>query len=171
MAVKKSLKLSLVVDYLLESSAIVLIIISFLVVFVSYSRLPDQIYISFGLNGLPDKVGHKSNLYFLPFIATFLYLLLSSLQKNPDMLLLQNTVVDQKRELSIRLAIKLLTICKLIVSAGTLIIVYRSIWLPRGYEPFSPNLFSIIVFSILSLPIVLLIVRFAYELKGRKSKV
>ncbi|GCD80283.1 hypothetical protein AT05_05185 [Schleiferia thermophila str. Yellowstone] len=171
MVVKKPLKLLLVIDYLLESLAIVLIIISFFIVFDSYSRLPDEIYISYGLNGLPDKAGHKSNLYFLPFMALLLYALLSSLQKNPDLLLSPNTNDDHRRDISERFLIKLLTICKLIVSTGSLIIVYRSIWFPIGYDPLSPNLFSIIVFVILSVPIILLILKFAFELKRRKSRV
>lgn len=50
----------------------------------SYSNLPEIVPTHFAVNGTVNGENHKKTIWFLPVIATFLFLLLTGLSRNPE---------------------------------------------------------------------------------------
>lgn len=63
---------------------ILLIIFIWTFTIVSYAALPEIIPTHFAVNGTVDGENHKKAIWFLPAIATFLFLLLVGIPRNPD---------------------------------------------------------------------------------------
>jgi uncharacterized membrane protein len=72
------------VDWLIEATAL-LALMSFLgYVIYQYPRLPETIASHFNGAGLPDEYSSKDSIWFLPGIATFVYILLSLMALVPQ---------------------------------------------------------------------------------------
>lgn len=50
----------------------------------SYSDLPEIVPTHFAVNGTVNGEDHKKTIWFLPAIATFIFLLLTGIPRNPD---------------------------------------------------------------------------------------
>ena len=50
----------------------------------SYSDLPEIVPTHFAVNGAVNGEDHKKTIWFLPAIATFIFLLLTGIPRNPD---------------------------------------------------------------------------------------
>ncbi|MFN4298430.1 MAG: hypothetical protein ACK4EX_01740 [Thermaurantimonas sp.] len=164
MIIKKSK--SILFEYVFESLALAFLIMSFFIVALSYSKLPASINLNFGFAGSLEKEGHKLNLFFLPSISAILYFLLSALQKNPEHLvsLLKK---DEKRnsEEVLRVSIRFLILVKFIINLSGFLITYQTIYNPLQDNFILSKFMLPIVLVVLLFPLVLLIYRFASELR------
>lgn len=157
---------SILFEYVFESLALAFLIMSFFIVALSYSKLPSSIHLNFGLQESLGKEGHKLNLFFLPSITAILYFLLSALQKNPDQLFAVIKKDSNKNsEDVLRLAIRFLTLIKFIINLTGFLITYQTIYTPLQGDYMLSKFTLPIVLIVLLFPLVLLIYRFASELR------
>ena len=66
--------------------AINIVMLAFIWIFtaVNYSALPDMIPTHFMFNGMADGESHKKNIWFLPSIATLMFLMLAGISRDPN---------------------------------------------------------------------------------------
>ena len=64
------------IDYFLEITAFVLILLLWIKVISSYSSLPEIVPKHYGFSGKPDAYGDKINILLLPSVGTVLFILL-----------------------------------------------------------------------------------------------
>lgn len=62
------------IDKLLDAGGYIIIIVFWTYTLIHYTKLPDTIPIHFGLDGAPDKYGHKSNILLLPGLSTIMFI-------------------------------------------------------------------------------------------------
>ncbi|WP_143885171.1 DUF1648 domain-containing protein [Chryseobacterium binzhouense] len=72
------------VSSLLLTINIILLIFIWIFVGINYSDLPEIVPSHFAINGSVDGVSEKKAIWILPVIATFLFLLLAGISRNPD---------------------------------------------------------------------------------------
>ncbi len=72
------------VSSLLLTINIILFIFIWIFVGINYSDLPEIVPSHFTVNGSVDGVSEKKAIWILPVIATFLFLLLVGISRNPD---------------------------------------------------------------------------------------
>lgn len=110
-------------DKILEGIAIIVFISIWATVIYFYNSLPEIIPVHFDLSGNVDRVGNKSSIFTLPFIASFIYLLLTIISKYPQSLnYLQEITLDNAQS-QYTFAIRLLRIVKVLVLSTLLSII------------------------------------------------
>ncbi|UAY51400.1 DUF1648 domain-containing protein [Ferruginibacter albus] len=70
-------------DKLLEIAAIVLLVFIWCLPFFVFSNLPQTIPIHFNTSGQVNEYGSRSSIFILPSVATFIYLLLTIINRYP----------------------------------------------------------------------------------------
>ncbi|MFN3952683.1 MAG: hypothetical protein ACK4KT_09805 [Thermaurantimonas sp.] len=153
------------IDYVVESIALAFLFMSFFVVLLSYSKLPTSIHLGFGFNGSPEKVGHKVNLFFLPTMSTILYLLIATIQKNPQLIFNKFVTDGIKSEHKLRWSVRFLALTKLLINGTAFIILYLTIYSRMQDEMIISKVFLPVILIILLMPLFLLIFRFASEFR------
>jgi uncharacterized membrane protein len=72
-------KLSRAYPPVLELLPLFLLFVVFYLAFTNYPSLPERIPVHFNFSGYPDGWGSKNQIFFIPGIATFLYLLVTGI--------------------------------------------------------------------------------------------
>lgn len=62
------------IDKVIPILGLLVVMGSFIYVFVFYKQLPDEIPIHYGLDGMPDDFDSKNTLWSLPLLSLFIYL-------------------------------------------------------------------------------------------------
>jgi uncharacterized membrane protein len=73
----------MLLDYVIEIIAALLLISIWLYVIISYQNLPDTIAIHFNFNGEADGYSSKSGIWAMPIVGTALWMLLSIINQFP----------------------------------------------------------------------------------------
>jgi uncharacterized membrane protein len=102
-------------DKVLEAFCLILLIVLWLGTAAGYSKLPDQIPIHFNGKGNVDAFGHKIKIFTLPGIATFLYVIISLLNRYPYLYNYPSTINFENAERLYTGASKLMRVMKFIV--------------------------------------------------------
>jgi hypothetical protein len=72
-----------VFDWLLESLAAALLVVTVVSLLSGYAALPETVPTHFGASGAPDDTGRKATLLLLPGVHLFLYVLLTAIAPFP----------------------------------------------------------------------------------------
>lgn len=70
-------------DKIIEAVALLLLLIMWAAILLTYSHLPQQVPLHFNAEGEIDRYGSKAELFIVPAIATLLYIALSFLNDYP----------------------------------------------------------------------------------------
>lgn len=117
------IKLS-IVDYLLEASAIIILIFTWYYVISNYSTLPEKIPHHFNAMGEADQWGKKSIIWLMPIIGSVLWMLLSILSQYPQSFNYYQKINEHNVEYQYRLALRLMRGIKIIVGIIFLYVVH-----------------------------------------------
>ena len=71
-------------DKILEAIGYSMLVIYWVMTIVSFSTLPENIPIHYNGLGEVDNYGGKASIFLLPIIGTFLFTILTVLNKNPE---------------------------------------------------------------------------------------
>ena len=117
-------------DKVEEALCIVILALLWAGVIVVFPTLPDSIPRHFNAAGTADGFGSKSNLFVLPLVASFEYLLITILQRYPHIYNYLNEVTPENAERMYTSAIKLMRHIKLVVLiilTAVVVLIYRSV--------------------------------------------
>lgn len=110
-------------DKIIEAIALIIFISIWVTVIYFYKSLPQIIPVHFDLSGNVDRMGDKSSIFTLPFIASFIYLLLTIISKYPQSFnYLQEITLDNAKS-QYTFATRLLRVIKVIVLSVLFIII------------------------------------------------
>jgi uncharacterized membrane protein len=73
------------VEKILDLLGLVVVILLWIYTLMTYDQLPDQVVVHLNFEGHADRLGHKTQLYFLPGLVTFLYAGLVWLNRYPHL--------------------------------------------------------------------------------------
>ena len=90
---------------------------------VAYAKLPDIIPIHFNARGVADNHGSKATLFLMPAIITFVYVLMTILNRFPHIFNYPQTLTEVNAKEAYTKATQLIRIIKLIIIAFTVIIM------------------------------------------------
>lgn len=110
-------------DKIIEGMALIVFISIWVMVIYSYNKLPQIIPVHFDLSGNVDRMGDKSSIFTLPFIASFIYLLLTVLNKYPHMFNYIGEITLDNAKSQYTFATRLLRVIKVIVLSVLFIII------------------------------------------------
>ncbi len=108
---------------IIEGMALIVFISIWVMVIYSYNKLPQIIPVHFDLSGNVDRMGDKSSIFTLPFIASFIYLLLTVLNKYPHMFNYIGEITLDNAKSQYTFATRLLMVIKVIVLSVLFIII------------------------------------------------
>lgn len=100
-------------DRIIEIIAAVLLIILFIYTFISWSSLPETIPVHFDAKGQPDGYGGRITIFFSPLLTLALFILLTVLNRRPDIFNYPVRISPENAEYHYRLATKMLRLLKL----------------------------------------------------------
>ncbi|NME72704.1 DUF1648 domain-containing protein [Flammeovirga aprica] len=124
-------------DKTIELVCIAILLITWLIPLIVYNDLPDEIAIHFNSKGIPDNYGHKSTLFGLPIFATFLFILLTILNKYPHTFNYPTEITEDNAFKQYTLSTRFMRFVKLSILIVFLVIVYKSVELnPEGLGTF-----------------------------------
>ncbi|MFO0415115.1 MAG: DUF1648 domain-containing protein [Bacteroidota bacterium] len=103
-------------DSILEIFAFVLLVFSWGYIFYKLPDLPAQIPVHFDLTGKVDRIGSKTDLYWIPVIASVLYIGLSVLNLFPHKFNYLVTITENNALKQYRLATRLIRTLKVLVN-------------------------------------------------------
>ena len=102
-------------DTLLEGIAIVLLVVFWVYVGMTYASLPDIIPTHYNGSGVADGFGSKKSIWSLPVVATILYGLLTVLRFYPHYFNYPSTLTEAEAPRAYRDAIQLVRVLKMVV--------------------------------------------------------
>ncbi|SHH00233.1 DUF1648 domain-containing protein [Pedobacter caeni] len=102
-------------DKIIEAFTLLLLLATWIYVFILYSRLPDSIPTHFSINGKPNAFGHKSDLYQLLTVLTSLYILLSIAARFPQYFSYLKPVTPESAKKQYTLATRILRYLKVLI--------------------------------------------------------
>lgn len=102
-------------DKIIEVTALLLLIIMWAAIFLTYRHLPIQVPLHFNAEGEIDRFGHKAELFIVPGIATLLYIALSFLSRYPHIFSYMRKVHRRNAKILYTNSIKILRLMKLIM--------------------------------------------------------
>jgi uncharacterized membrane protein len=103
------------VDKTIEGMAIFLLILMWLAAMTYFERLPDLVPAHFSLSGKADGFRGKSSIFFLPLIATALYIGMTLINRYPHLYNYLSPVTEENAKVLYTSATKMIRVLKLIV--------------------------------------------------------
>lgn len=112
-----------VADWLLESAALLLLLVLWVLVAIAYPYLPDVIPIHFNIKGQADGFGPKDFIWLEPLVASVLYTVMTLVNRRPDTFNYPVRITPENAGRQYALASRLMRYLKLVVVAVMLLIV------------------------------------------------
>jgi len=140
------------IDLFVELITLVLLLITFSLPILYYSKLPDEIPIHFNLKGIADGFADKHFIFLLPLLTAGQFLLLKYLNKNPHKYNYPRPITEENAIDQYTAATKMIRMlnlfCTALFSYLTVHIIRSSI---RNTEGLGPYFIFVVVFGILVL--------------------
>ena len=136
-------------DKILEIVIWTFLLIIWLISIISYKTLPDKIPTHFNIDGIADNFGDKSEIFTLPFIATFLIIGLTILNKylnSSNMLNKRNNLKNYKIPMRI---VRFLKIAILIIFG---MIILHTIEIAKNHSKGLGNWLLIMTILVINIP-------------------
>ncbi|NNK69421.1 MAG: DUF1648 domain-containing protein [Flavobacteriaceae bacterium] len=122
------------IDILVELLNITLLILIWGYTIMNYLELPDTIPIHFNAKGEPDDFGHRSNLWLLPAIATFIFFLMFIVNLFPHAHNYMVNVTEENALKLYRLSTRVLRFANLFCMLLFAVLVYEIIGMSSGKD-------------------------------------
>ncbi len=160
--IQKLLKIELKLskfDLCLEIIGWFLFIVFWIWILIEYFRIPETIPTHFNLQGEIDSYGSKSSLFLLPAFSTFIFILLSWINKYPHIFNYPVKITEENAETQYRIATRLMRIMKITIQTSFLLIFFIVIQSINGVENYSVQLVTLLIFIIIIAPVVYFIMK------------
>jgi len=112
-----------IADWLLESAALLMLLVLWVLVAIAYPYLPDVIPIHFNIKGQADGFGPKDFIWLEPLVASVLYTVMTLVNRRPDTFNYPVKITPENAGRQYALASRLMRYLKLVVVAVMLLIV------------------------------------------------
>jgi uncharacterized membrane protein len=152
-------------DNFIEAIAYLALIVLWIMTIVSFNSLPDSIPIHYNGIGEVDNYGRKTSIFLLPIFGSFLFMLLTVLNKNPENFNYNIKITEDNAEKQYTNAIKMMRFLKLIVIIIFIMIDFQTIQTAKGKSDGIGIWFLPLVFGLIFIPIGY----FAYQSYKQKS--
>lgn len=100
-------------DFIIEILSAALLAALFVYTLASWSNLPETIPVHFNAKGRPDGYGGRITIFFSPLLTLALYLLLTVINRRPDIFNYPVRITPQNAEYQYRIATRMLRMLKL----------------------------------------------------------
>ncbi len=145
-------------DIILECCSISLLCLMWLYVFKIYGELPETVSTHFNAQGIADGFSNKSTLWFIPIIATLLYVCLIILNKFPHLHKYKVNITETNAYKNYRFSTRILRVVNLLSITLMAYITYFIVGQAKDKEIEISSLFLPLVIGLsIILPIVILI--------------
>lgn len=148
---------------ILEIATIALVLLGFYFVGSNYAELPDKVAVHWDFYGEADRWDSPTQLFLLPAIGLFLFVLLTILGFFPSKFKYPVAVSDSNRDALYKMGLRTLQITKLLTVAIICYITYGTVQSALG-DGGMPNMIPVVIF-------VLLIVGLAVWATVRQKKI
>lgn len=152
------------IDRLMELISFFFVIVPFIIVYIVYETLPDQIPMHYDFHGVPDSFGPKWILYLIPSISLALYLFLTILNKYPHKFNYPTRITQENALRQYSIAVKLIRTIKMLCTAIFAYVVYNTIDTSNINEGEYQRNYTYLIFIGL-----IFIVTIFYLIKAKKS--
>lgn len=122
-------------------------------ILISFSDLPEKIPIHYNALGEVDNYGKKSSVFLLPIIGTFLFIILTMINKNPENFNYKINITEENAEKQYTNATKMVRWLKFIVILVFFIIDYIGIQIAKGNAEGLGIYFLPLILGIVFIPI------------------
>lgn len=113
--------------------SLLLLILLWLLVLLSFFTLPSIIPIHFNASGKADSYGKKTTLFILPIIATAIYFGITQLNKYAHIFNYMTTITNENAEQQYKAATRMLRLLKLFLLIVFTILVVLDYLVAKGY--------------------------------------
>lgn len=120
------------IDYALEAIGLLslLVLIGWSLYF--YNDLPERIPTHFGPDGMPDRMGDKSTLWFLPILGVVLYGFMTYINRLPHYFNYMVNITPENAERQYSMATRMVRFIKVLVMLIFAYIVWQTIHIAHG---------------------------------------
>ena len=139
-------------DKILEAIGYSMLVIYWVMTIVSFSTLPENIPIHYNGLGEVDNYGGKASIFLLPIIGTFLFTILTVLNKNPENFNYNVEINEENAEKQYTNSTKMMRLMKLIVVFIFLMIDYLTIQTSKGNSEGLGKWFLPLTFGLIFIP-------------------
>lgn len=119
-------------DIILEAAALLFLVFQIALPLIVNHSIPQSIPTHFNSAGFPDSYGAKGSLWFLPVTSTFLYLLITILQRYPHIYNYPVEITPANAKVQYTNAVSLMRILKTIMIVIFAFINFRTIQVASG---------------------------------------
>lgn len=119
-------------DHFMNGVALAGLLLSWALVLMSWSGLPDSVPRHFGFSGEPDAWGHRGLLFLLPSIGLFQCIILVAIQRIPHSFNYPWPITPENASVQYRRAIRLIQLLNLMIQWFFCAVVWETIQIANG---------------------------------------
>ncbi|NCI45181.1 DUF1648 domain-containing protein [Sediminibacterium soli] len=153
-------------DRVLEWSGIALLLCLWAFAVFAYSRLPDIIPTHFNFKGVADRSGNKRSIFILPLIGSFLFFLLTLINRFPHIFNYPVSITGANAVRQYTLATRLIRYLKTLLLVLFLIILVYTYFIATGINIHMGTWLIPIIIVFMFVPVLFFVVR---SLRSSKS--
>jgi len=146
-------------DKAVEVMCVVLLIAFWLLILFSFSSLPETIPIHYNGLGEVDGYGSRNSIFMLPIIGSFLFLLLTVINKHPELFNYNTTITPENAPKQYANATTMIRVLKFTVILVFFIIDYWTVKIALGKSLGLGVWLLPLVLGLIFLPLVFFIIR------------
>ena len=143
------------VDWALESTGFIAILLLFGIPAYFYKDLPETIPLHFGLEGLPDNTGSKSNIWIVPGIGLVIYVGLAVLNRHPYIFSYPVKITRENAAEQYKKACRVIRLLNTIIAISFCYISYSTIMIAKGKKDSLGNyfipVFIVLIFGVMGI--------------------
>ena len=152
------------IDYFLEITAFILILLLWIKVIGTYSALPEIVPKHYGFPGKPDAYGSKINIFLLPSVGTVLFILLYVLAYFPHAFNYPLKLTEKNVVTVYKSATRFIRVLNLYIVFAFYVISYKSLEVAQQRA----NALGVVTVPVLIIGVVVLIFSFVINLSKKK---
>ena len=153
-------------NFILPAACVLLLSGMYIIPYYYYNDLPDQVPVHFNSEGKVNAMGGKHQIYFIPMIATALFLFIELLSKVIPFIINRFDYLDTEKQEFLRLAILMLRTFGLLFTAVFFYITLATVKIALGYWEGISSRLTFTIFFFLFLIMILFVYRFAKIKEG-----
>ena len=141
-------------EKIIEIIGYIILLAYWLVIITTYQNLPEKIPIHYNGLGEVDNYSKKSSIFLLPIIGSFIFIILTMINKNPENFNYSIKITEENAENQYKNSIKMIRLLKIIVIVIFFLIDFKTIKIAIGESEGLGNWFLPLTIGIIFIPII-----------------
>lgn len=146
------------IDHIAEAVGWLLLMTIWFITIFFYNDLPEEIPVHFNLSGEANSFANRSLIFFLPVIATLLFLLLTFINKHPDKFKYPVNLTKENVIKQYEMATKMVRYIKLLIMIIFLMIIIEVIQVSHDPADGFGNWFLLFLILIIIFPLIYILI-------------